>query len=140
MIIHSYKIRVLAVALYVFATATAAHADGTHGCQTEITNSRSGPISVYTYNSADFALNIPHKKYTIQPGETKTVKAHSQNRTYCRMRIRKNEYLSKTVQCPNRPVNFFDAGAPNYYTQIKGKRSSFSVVSKWDCPGIEWPE
>ncbi len=129
MIIHSYKILVLAVALYVFATATAAHADGTHGCQTTITNSYSGTIKVLTYNSNDQVCIIGHKKYTIKSGETKTVKAHSQGQSHCKMEIYKNgKRMCLNQECGPR-VKFI--------TRTSGKKTSVEVKGRRNCPGLK---
>jgi len=128
MIIHRYKILVLAVALYVFATATAAHADGTHGCQTTVTNSYSETISVYTYNSNDLVCMYFHKKYSINPGGTKTVKAHSQGQSHCKIWI---EDKDRRRMCKNHWCG------TSHITKTAGKKTSFEVKRPKDCPGLK---
>ena len=126
MIIRSYKIPVLAVALCVLATATAAHADGTHGCQTEITNNTSDYLDVRTYNSLDAVCLMPHKQYTIEPGATKTVKAHSQGQSHCKIRIQNDDERMCT--------NHWCTGS--HMTKTAGKKTSFEVKGVKDCPPL----
>lgn len=127
MIIHSYKIQVLAVALYVFATATAAHAHGTHSCQTKITNNQSAAIRVSTYNSVDSECARPHTKYTINPGETKTVKAHGHGRSYCKIRIKRPDgtRMCKNHSCGTKRI-----------TKTAGIKTSLTVQGTGSCSGL----
>ena len=132
MIIRSYKIPVLAVALCVLATATAAHADGIHGCQTEITNNLWRYLFVETFNSNDVVCYGPHKNYRLDPGETKTVKAHAQDQSHCKMVISvRNADRTTTVMCKNHRC-----GA-NHLTKTAGRKTSFEVNGAKDCPGLK---
>ena len=132
MIIHRYKIPVLAVALCVLATATAAHADGTgfssgHGCQTTITNNTSVDLEVRTYNSNDAVCVFGHMYYDIEPGATETVKAHSQGQSHCKIKIEHHG----TRMC----VNHWCTGAR--ITKTAGKQTSFEVNGTNDCPPVK---
>ena len=130
MIIHRDKIPVLAVALCVLATATAAHADGTHGCQTEITNNTSADLYVATFNSNDAACMVQHKTYSIEPGGTKRVTAHSQGQSHCKMKIQKHNERG-TRMCVN------DWCGARHITKTGGKTTSIAVNGVNDCPPAE---
>ena len=93
MIIHSYKIQVLAVALYVFATATEAYADGTHGCQIRVQNNylvahSYQSVQVLAYNGKDIVCAHTHAKYLLGHDSSVIAKAHSQGSAKCTLHVR----------------------------------------------------
>ena len=91
MIIHSYKIQVLAVALYVFATATEAHAHwATHGCQIKVQNNYTKTVEavrVYIFNGKDSLCIYSHSSYALESGDSVTAKAHSEGSARCTIAV-----------------------------------------------------